>query len=41
VPLGQWSGYWTDEHAEIQDSPIEFFDWLFIKSIMIENKKNE
>jgi len=39
VPLGCWSGNWTDEHAETHGSPIEFFDWLFSKSIIDKEEK--
>ena len=39
VPLGCWSGYWTDEHAETHASPFEFFDWLFKNSIIDKEEK--
>ena len=39
VPLGQWSGHWTEDHAEDHGSPLEFFDWLFLKSIIDKEEK--
>jgi mevalonate kinase len=39
VPLGQWSGHWMVDHSRTHGSPLEFFDWLFIKSIIDKEEK--
>ena len=36
VPLNAWSGYWSDSHANVHGSPVDFFNWLKNNSIISE-----
>jgi mevalonate kinase len=36
VPVNAWSGYWSDSHANVHGSPVDFFNWLKSNSIINE-----
>ncbi len=36
VPLNAWSGYWSDSHANVHGSPVDFFNWMKNNSIISE-----